>query len=155
MKPVTLITILAFLLLITSPRSQARIGETEADIQQRYGAATVEKQESDPRDKGCVYHSNGFIIMVHFLDGKSASEYFKKEDNSPILQGEAAVILKANEIGGKWNNTWGNSTVGYWEWTLGSSLWARLDSNSRYLVITTHEFEAFAKREKAAALSGF
>ncbi len=92
-------------LLLALNQSQARLGETEAQVVARYGKAiTVEKGRTD-RDSKQSFTHDGYRITVKFLDGKSGYEEYTKEDlrNLEFSDEEVRALLIANCMGIEWN----------------------------------------------------
>ena len=75
----------------------ARIGETEAQIQKRYGQPTSGSGATK------TYSYKDFFIIVTFDNGVSAIETFQKRGSSPMPVKEIAAVLKANGGGEKWS----------------------------------------------------
>src|SRR5579862_4624700 len=98
MKTIALIC-LATLVLMTS--ALARIGETEAEIEARYGKSfPVEATNGLPTK---VYTFGGMLIRVVYLDGKSAVEHYSHDgSNDALSDNEISKILDANGGGKKW-----------------------------------------------------
>ena len=88
------------LLMLVSP-AFARIGETEQQIEARYGKATdTLSKGNEPLQK--LYRSSGLDIGVTYIDGVSQIESFRKEDRSALSKNEIALLLEANAAGSKW-----------------------------------------------------
>src|ERR1700747_2481953 len=89
---------IAFFLLV-SP-AFARIGETEQQIEARYGKSTLTVSTgNEPLQK--VYQSSGLNITVTYLGGVSQREIFTKQDGSELSKIEIAILLEANTAGSK------------------------------------------------------
>lgn len=70
----------------------ARIGEDEKQIETRYGKAGKDLGgHGEVHDVG--YVSNGFMIMVSFVNGISQREGFTKPDTSPMSDQNIKDIL--------------------------------------------------------------
>lgn len=88
------------LLMLVSP-AFARIGDTEQQIEARYGKATdTLSKGNEPLQK--LYRSSGLDIGVTYIDGVSQIESFRKEDQSALSKNEIALLLEANAAGSKW-----------------------------------------------------
>jgi hypothetical protein len=55
-----------------------------------------------PREVWKAYKSDGRIIYVAFLDGRSQMETYKTSDGSPLARADVDVLLKANSGGTAW-----------------------------------------------------
>ena len=78
----------------------ARLGETEEQIEARYG-----KPQKSVISYGHMvetYEVNGFSIMVSFMDGKSASEMYSKSDKTKLSDAELQKLLEVNALGSRW-----------------------------------------------------
>jgi hypothetical protein len=84
-------------LLIYSATASARIGETEAQIEARYGRPTGSYRTVKS------YSYNGFEIFVAFSNGKSGVETFQKRNHLPMSAVEIGTLLDANGGGTKWH----------------------------------------------------
>ena len=73
-----------------------RIGETEAQIEKRYGKPTP----SSSSTKGYFYKD--LFIIVSFDDGVSGIETCEKRDGASMSAGEIRRLLDANGDGTKW-----------------------------------------------------
>jgi hypothetical protein len=89
------------LLLCCCASAFARIGDTEQQIEARYGKTigTLSRGNS-PLQK--VYRSSGLEIVVTYVDGVSQIELFVKEDKSGLSENEIGVLLEANAASSKW-----------------------------------------------------
>jgi hypothetical protein len=76
----------------------ARIGETEQQIEARYGKGRFTLSI----DYQLFYQSSGINIVVTFIDGVSQSEFFKNQDNSELSKNEIGLLLEVNAAGSKW-----------------------------------------------------
>lgn len=68
----------AFLICVNSTR--ARIGETEAEVDHRYGKPAGKWEDYLGYRK--LYHWHGFDVMVTFTDGVSRREMFVRKDGA-------------------------------------------------------------------------
>jgi hypothetical protein len=108
--------------------SVARLGETVAECEKRYGAGEV--FETETMDQALshmgrrvslitgaphkLYNFQGWLIKVAFVDGVSVAEQYTKDSTRSkirITDAELAVILDANKGDGAWakeedGNTW-------------------------------------------------
>ena len=74
MRPSILVLITVFALF--SLKAQARLGETPAQIEARYGKPT-DTRGAETNDFVASYKHADYIIDVHFWNGKSAYEHLK------------------------------------------------------------------------------
>jgi len=77
------------------------LSETPDQIATRYGAPVKSYQDVKGR-LGHLYRSEGYVIMVQFLQGRSQTEVYAKENDDELSQAELAVIMAANAFGEKW-----------------------------------------------------
>jgi hypothetical protein len=139
---------IAFFLLVAP--AFARIGETEQQIENRYGKSTLTVSTgNEPLQK--VYQSSGLNITVTYLDGVSQREIFTKQDGSELSKNEIAILLEANTAGSKWiEDPTATSLAGMQGWKL--ELGGRTAAFSRdktRLVITTDLVQKVFNQRKA------
>jgi hypothetical protein len=75
----------------------ARIGETEAQIENRYGRSASSFRST----KGYFYKD--FFIIVTFDNGVSGIETYEKRNGTPMSAAEIRKLLEANGGGTKWH----------------------------------------------------
>jgi hypothetical protein len=95
--------ILSLLLILSAfaPSAFARIGETEEQIEKRFGKSVVTfSKGKELPNKG--YLSAGLRITVSYVDGISESEFYQKSDQQKLSQTEIDTLLDANSGGGAW-----------------------------------------------------
>src|SRR5437762_13731287 len=89
------------IMVLIAASAFGRIGETEAEIEARYGKSMgVMSKANEPIQRG--YLHAGLRIGVTFIDGKSVSEWFAKDDKSTLTDHEKELLLEANSNGLKW-----------------------------------------------------
>ena len=74
----------------------ARIGETEAQIEKRYGKPTPSSYSTRS------YFYKALFIIVTFDNGVSGIETYEKRDDPSMSAGEIRQLLDANGDGTKW-----------------------------------------------------
>jgi hypothetical protein len=84
-------------LLLFGPTAFARIGETEAQIEKRYGQPTSSFRST----KGYFYKD--FFIIVTFDNGVSGIETYQRRNATPMTAEEIRRLLEANGGGTKWH----------------------------------------------------
>jgi len=84
--------------LLPCATALARIGETEQQIEARYGQPIKIVSASELPAPGVtkIYESAGIKILVTFLDGTSASEDYSKASPGQLERSEIETILAAN-----------------------------------------------------------
>ncbi len=87
--------------LCLAPLADARLGDTAAKVVERYGQEIAVYRDIKGRT-GHIYRSNGFIILVQFIDGISHSEVYAKEDDTELTESEIQAVLSANAASDKW-----------------------------------------------------
>ncbi len=80
----------------------ARIGETEVQVNARYGNPIFNLPSQQDTVTKC-YVSGVFSIAVTYVDGKSVREMVAKADKSKITEKEINRLLEANAGGSAWN----------------------------------------------------
>ncbi len=154
MKALSII-IAAGLLALSS--AQARIGETEAEIGQRYGK--ILRSDLEPGAMPLrLYRTSGMIIGVVFLNGRSVAELVSKINKSELSETEIRLLLSVN-----------SGSDASWEeqmpladrrglWRIESKGLSAIYKDGQ-LVISNREFAETSKRQveakEKAKLSGF
>jgi hypothetical protein len=118
------------ILLSVAPIAQARIGETEPQIDASYGKP-VAQVPSQANDLGLtkLYHSGSYMVFVTFLEGQSVREMFAKRDRSDLSQDELQALLNANSGGHPWESE--SHPVRREGAPPGAQEWRSLDQRSR------------------------
>lgn len=96
----TIVLSTATLLLATS-NVFARIGETEEQIEKRYGKPVrTLSQPNEPLER--LYVFAGMNVIVTFINNVSQREFYSKKDKSTLSDTEIEVLLAANSAGSEW-----------------------------------------------------
>lgn len=140
---------------------QARLGETEQQTEQRYGAAVEKLGEDSVREKTRAYTTGGMSVIVSYLNGVSQSEMFIKEDRkSDLSDNEIQVLLKANSLGRVWekaespnfiNKRWllqGEAVAEYRPMQITPTLWL---ATKQYVTFSSEQ----TRQKEKNALAGF
>lgn len=102
--------LIVLLLALAAGRADARIGETQAEIDKRYGPPFKKLKFQKPIEKKFNYHFAGFVIEVSFIQDRSIMELFERDDRGFISEEEIAVLLKANESASTWRREESSNT---------------------------------------------
>jgi len=120
--------ILAAFLVLTfsfSP-SQARIGETKVQCEERYGKHQTKDPKQPGYDERRVYVKNNIAILIGFQgDGAVMVIYtkFKDRQTLPLTDSEINTLLEANSDGKKWfPNRQKNKNGNVWAGTEATSM---------------------------------
>jgi hypothetical protein len=89
--------------LLFSASAAARIGETEAEVQTRYGNPAFILPSTVENSLTKCYLSEGLSIAVTYMKGRSVRETFAKADRSKLTEKEIQRLLKRNAGGATWN----------------------------------------------------
>ena len=118
MKALTLTT---FLWIILAATGFGLIGENEKQIEERYGkAGKVLGDHGSVHEVG--YASNGYVILVDYVNGISQREGFANPDTSPLSQAKIDQILAMSAPEGTtWKEGKGKE---------GDRMWARTDEKA-------------------------
>jgi hypothetical protein len=100
LKTYNSILLTAFLLFTTATSALARLGETEAEIEARYGNGHPGGPRF-PNTTQMKYRKDGYEIVVHYLDGKSVMEQFK-QTSKEMTDKEIAEFIKTFSAGVSW-----------------------------------------------------
>jgi hypothetical protein len=90
-------TLAAIIFLCGCMTAFARIGETEAQIESRYGKSFATVRLSK------IYFYGEFFVVVSFANGKSGREIYVKRDSTALNETEIRSLLNANSNGTKWH----------------------------------------------------
>lgn len=83
----------------------ACLHETTAQIEGRYGRSTKPAQ-AQPGEEAREYRYKDFIVIVTFVEGKSAQELFVHQDfKSPLSDSEIQSLLDMNSLGQRWEKS--------------------------------------------------
>ncbi|MEM1058859.1 MAG: hypothetical protein AAGK14_06395 [Verrucomicrobiota bacterium] len=109
MKTYVLATFCALALTFAVPTtSQARLGETKAECEKRYGEAVETGGVFMGADTNSIYHKNGFLIVVGYIDGICTFVAFTKPGeytNQEMSEHEIKTLMEANSNGQRWTQT--------------------------------------------------
>jgi hypothetical protein len=139
------------LVQLTVLPSQARLGETKAECEKRYGAPT----ESGREDGTFSYLKNGVTIIARFREDKCVSITYRNSARpsagsaTPFTNIEIGILRAANEGGQVWELVPPGAPESVWETTTPPEKVARLSSNHSVLNFTTKAEELRLKTEKA------
>jgi hypothetical protein len=84
----------ALALLVATQSVIARVGETETQIEARYGKKVFDLPTEFGTARG--YAHAGMAIAVTFLDGRSVEEIYHKDSDAVFSENEIAVFAKFN-----------------------------------------------------------
>jgi hypothetical protein len=148
---------IALLMLVSS--AFARIGETEQQIEARYGK-TIRTLSKGNQPLQKAYQSSGLDIAVTYIDGVSQSEFFSKQDKSELSKNEIALLLEANAAGSRWIEVPIARLAGLQGWKLepGGRRAGYSESNRMLVIQTDLADKVFAERKAEAEeekLKGF
>jgi len=140
--------------LLCATVALARIGETEAQIETRYGrpikifpaaASTLKLPGSTIK----VYKTGDVGVVVVFFNGFSGSERYLKASRGKLTLSEIEAILAANGGQKEWSETERKPSMTSWSL---NDLIARFDKTDGHLVISSKKFlDAMHAADKADA----
>ena len=134
--------------LFCVPDTFARLGETVAECEQRYGTAT--KLDS----KTFSFKKAGFAMMITFFEGKADSITYVKEDLSHISENQQSQLRKLHSADLEWTKSKDISTNNEWN-TPQNEFWSHYYTVEKLLVVGTRgwverlDAEKKAKEDKA------
>ena len=149
-----LCTIITAALLASS--AFARIGETEQQIEARYG-----KSKATSRSNGVVsraYSYRGFSVMASFENGVCRGERYQKTPVPlPLLDADIGALLGVNAGGGKWHQVPDSSAdrLVLIIYRGANGRLAMHNSVENTLLITSEDFVARMSSRHAQELKGF
>ena len=138
MKQQYLVLVVIAAMALTPIRAFARLDETEAQCEQRYGKSqNLLSDKSFPILSGAVnriYQYQGWCIGIAFLDGKAVIISYSKSAKAPggvtIREDETKSILDAEGNGGEWTGSRSFSLFG----PVHPKKWSNTNGSIAYLV---------------------
>jgi hypothetical protein len=94
--------LIALLFVLSCISAQARVGETMAQCEERYGPVVEKKppQLSTSDKEACVFSKNGITILVEFKGGVAWRVVYRMLDFDPD---SISKLLLANAVEGGWS----------------------------------------------------
>jgi hypothetical protein len=133
----------ALLLVLAQDRCAcARLGESPAQIEQRYGRPTDMIAPNKPADVARVFLLKGYSIRVHFWRGTAGSEIYQKTDKMPLTDADIQMFLQANSNGEHWDKVPGAPGKMQMWLTKDGMKMAATDPNQMTLNISTFDYFA-------------
>jgi hypothetical protein len=156
MKTILTTALLAGLMMTS--QTSARVGETLAQINARFGEPKFTSEARPPATLANVYHKAGLMIIIHFRNDISELEVYGKMDKSALTDAEQDALREANSGGKKWTKVAQISLSPEWK-TEDGALRACYVPFEHYIAVMSADFvtkanEIQAQKEKAA-LGGF
>ena len=160
----TRVQFVAMCSIMISSSAFARVGETEAQHEGRYGRGQKSSSALLDGATNRLYSQSGWIFSVAFVDGVAVRLRYIKTASAPgghaIRDDEIAAILQAEDNGGTWKPQ-GASVLAPKEtiarfitqttaWTNSNGRTATMMQRSA-ITINSQEAEAFTARRKAEA----
>jgi len=139
MKQQYLALVIIGAMALTPIHAFARLDETEAQCEQRYGKPqNLLSDKSFPVLSGAInriYQYQGWCIGIAFLDGKAAIISYSKSAKAPggvtIRNDEAKAILDAEGNGGEWK---GSRSFNLFKRVAHPKKWSNTNGSIAYLV---------------------
>jgi hypothetical protein len=138
--------VIASALIFITTVCHARVGETQAQVEARYGKHMKEVKALAPASAAYLYRKGDLAFFVGFIDGKAAYELVESvEEDGDIGEGkleanEIDASLKANAPDGGWKEVMG-AQDGNRHWTSADGkLTAAYNVKNYQLLIESSEF---------------
>jgi hypothetical protein len=138
--------LLPLMIILVANHIQANLGETEAQIETRYGKSKEELTPVTPdlklQEPTTFHYSKGdYNIEVTFLKGLSVSEKYARIDGKPFAEKEFNQFFDANNFGSKWNEVaeLGSNRFSHWNLENGKAS-ASYSLGGYFLIITVTGF---------------
>lgn len=125
--------------LFCAVSARANLGESTKDVESRYGRLRGSQEDAAAPVFTRYYAWNGLGISVKFMERKSQSESYLKQDKSGFSREEIAALLKANNLGSDWLRIYKDSDVERWELKTRTAA-AFYYMKRHLLIISTKEF---------------
>ena len=95
--------ILIFVVAVLSSRADARLWETVAQAETRFGRPVEISRGQAPGEEDRRYAWKDFVVLVTYVGGKTENElYAHREIRKPFSDGEVQSLLKISSAG-KWS----------------------------------------------------
>jgi len=88
-------------LVLSAAVAQARLGESAAELQTRFGPPLKQTPSKIAGVVDCEYRNKDLVIVISIFQGKSVVERYLRKNPMPLQL--AAAILQANSEGSQWN----------------------------------------------------
>lgn len=142
--------------LLTLSNAHARLGETEAQIEARYGKPKTSERSRGSASRAYIYR--GFLVLVTFEGGVSRGEHYEKSPSAlELFPADIGALLGANGGGGKWHQVPDSSAdrlvLMVYRGAGGRIAMHNAVENS--LLVTTEDFVARMQGQHAQELKGF
>jgi len=96
------ITLIFLIVSVSAHDAPARLSETKAQLDARYGPS-VKKLQADPGEEMFEYRHADFFVVVTLVRGKSESEIYAHQDGkTPLSEREIQSFLDINSFGKHW-----------------------------------------------------
>jgi hypothetical protein len=153
-----ILSLVVILCALCASSASARIGETEAQIEKRYGKflPPAMPKHGIPMK---MYRAAGMIIGVAYLDGKSEAEFYQKQETGDFSDHEIQLLLDTNSAGKKWDKVQ-SPDFNHENWTREGAIASRDKFATKpALMIMTLRFTEISKANREAeekeTLKGF
>ena len=150
-----LLSMLVVCLVVPLANVQARLGDTEKEIEARYGQSIGIADKGDaemlaPTSPTKKYVKAGLVITVGYLEGISAMELFRREDGEKMQRADEDELLKANRGSSEWKES--DEDAG--KWTRKDERASATHDSEFFFVLDSRLIERRAK-DRQKELSGF
>jgi len=133
---------------------QARLGESPARLEARYGSPVQVENGTCSREFECTYKHAGIAIVVHFLDEKSQYESYSSDNGVPMDAAEILRLLEVNRRGGNWKLTKDNGSSKQWDLNSGEATATYRYNTSQLLEIKTSWWDRYSAEHPTDAKNG-
>ncbi len=138
---------LLLFLLCASP-ALARIGDTRAQCEVRYGASVHSDEESTHYEKA------GYRVICTFYQGKCDSVVMSHPEDAagrtpPMTESERTMLLRSISSGMTWTKVWEDKDTGAMDWECPTMEATYSGRPNHMLLAGSREF--FKRRQKASA----
>ena len=154
----TILCIMAISMFVMIP-AWARLGETEDQCVQRYGAVLTRTTvvEFGQKLPTLAFVKNGYMIVAEMLDGKVGLMMITKADSTDFSENEQQLLIDADSSGQKWAKQNDLSVDSLWIRDDGAQ--AQYKPLDKALIFVSKDFiaarGAAAKADEAKKTQGF
>ena len=133
---------------------QARLGESPARLEARYGNPVHVENGMCGREFQCIYKHAGIAIVVRFLDDKSQYESYSSDNGVPMDAAEILRLLEVNRRGGNWKLKKDSGSSKQWDLNSGEVTATYQYKTNQLLEIKTSWWERYSAEHPSEAKDG-
>jgi hypothetical protein len=136
-------------LIFSTTCAQANLGETVAQVVERYGKPTGFAEANAKTPFGSLlFKAGGYELIIFILDGKEVGARVSKADKSAFTDAEMQSILSADSDGAPWKSAPSDDPSSL-QWTRDDQATVLYDKDKRMLIFTSEAMSKAFENQKA------